>query len=133
MPPIYDVRTRRPFYDADMIEQNLQARHRNCGVNGKPLMFYAARPSSTILRRSGNGKSRKSVQKPSVSRHVGLIESLKSLGLQGVNDEQVEAALQAGFPDDLGVSEDEGTRLRAVYRHLRCSYAAENSAHNLWA
>ena len=42
-PPVYDVATRRPFYSADLQAVCLEVRKRNCGVNGRPVLFYPRR------------------------------------------------------------------------------------------
>lgn len=42
-PPIYDVRTRRPFYPPDLQAVCLEVRRRNFGIDGRPVLFYARR------------------------------------------------------------------------------------------
>ena len=39
--PVYCVSTRRPMYVEELQEVCLTVRRRNCGVNGKPVLFYA--------------------------------------------------------------------------------------------
>src|SRR5581483_7338743 len=35
----------RPYYDEEQQRTILEVRHRNCGIDGKPILFYAARNS----------------------------------------------------------------------------------------
>ena len=44
-PPLYTEATRRPFYDEALQSVCLEVRRRNCGVDGKPVLFYARRPA----------------------------------------------------------------------------------------
>ena len=42
-PPLYRIDNRRPYYVEAMQEVCLEVRRRNCGINGRPVMFYARR------------------------------------------------------------------------------------------
>src|SRR5208337_2925788 len=42
-PPLYDVQSKRPFYPEDLQSVCVEIRRRNCGINGKVVMFYARR------------------------------------------------------------------------------------------
>lgn len=47
--PVYNIQTRRPFYTEELQRVCLEVRSRNCGVDGKAILFYARRggaPSS---------------------------------------------------------------------------------------
>src|SRR5271166_3448958 len=48
--PVYDVSTRRPIYVQELQEVCLEVRRRNCGINGKPVLFYAHRLGATPAR-----------------------------------------------------------------------------------
>jgi hypothetical protein len=41
--PLYDIATRRPFYNEEMQQTCLEVRRRNCGINGKAVLFYSRR------------------------------------------------------------------------------------------
>ena len=45
--PLYSVSTRRPFYDEELQKCCLEVRRRNCGIDGKPVLFYSRRPVTT--------------------------------------------------------------------------------------
>jgi hypothetical protein len=107
--PLYDVSTRRPFYDQELQKVCLEVRRRNCGVNGKPVLFYARRPG---LRANTSKPKKATVEKSN------LVEGLKSLGLTTVTAAQVGSALGELFPcGTTGVAEAEV--LRSVFLVLR--------------
>src|SRR5471030_2220513 len=47
-PPLYDAQTHRPHFNEEMQLICLDVRRRNCGVNGKPVLFYARALRSTV-------------------------------------------------------------------------------------
>lgn len=107
--PIYDVVTRRPFYDEELQIVCLEVRRRNCGIDGKPLMFYSRRPLvSTPAKRSKPKRT---------PNHTELIAGLKSLGLTPTTA-QVEAAIGELYPRGVE-SVAPGELLRAVFLHLK--------------
>ena len=90
-PPIYNVSTRRPFYDEEAQRLCLQVRQRNCGIDGKPIMFYCRRSSvSTPIKK-------KTVQVTKTKSNSDLLDGLRSLGLVVVQA-QVDAAVKQLFP-----------------------------------
>src|SRR6266852_5321463 len=38
--PVYELSTRRPFYTEEQQLVCLEVRRRNCGIDGKPILFY---------------------------------------------------------------------------------------------
>lgn len=117
LPPIYSLRTRRPYYTTRMQEQNLAVRQSNIGVDGEYVMFYeqsAESSSRTTTRRLGHRRSTSST-----SGHMDdLCRRLITLGLT-TTTEQVQRAVLECYPNGTD-SEDESEVLRTVYRHLRC-------------
>ena len=112
--PIYDIATRRPFYDEGGQRICLDVRRRNCGIDGKPLMFYSRRPSAapTSKRRTA-----KRSPKQTSDNYGPLAEGLRSLGLV-VAPAQVVAAVKGLYPN--GVAEvPQGEVLRAVFLHIK--------------
>src|SRR5438552_1042773 len=69
--PLYDIATRRPFYNEEMQQVCLEVRRRNCGVNGKPILFYARRvdhrPTAPKVTKPKGPRQRD-------DRHADLIE-----------------------------------------------------------
>ena len=110
--PLYSVSTKRPFYDEDLQRVCLEVRRRNCGIDGRPILF-CSRPAVPKAKshRGGSASPRKTV------KHTNLIVGLAGLGLGGITDEQVEAALVKFYPRGTnGV--DEATQLRSVFVSL---------------
>src|ERR1700722_572362 len=76
-PPLYDVSTRRPIYDEELQKVCLEVRRRNCGVNCKPILFYARRnPMVPAPARIARTKS----QPPKTEQYPELMEALQALG-----------------------------------------------------
>jgi len=94
-PPLYDIATRRPFYNEEQQRACLEVRRRNCGINGKPVLFYARRLDGVAVKSS----SRRNVLKKTNSReHDEIIAGLKSLGLTGITTQAVQEAVRKSFP-----------------------------------
>jgi hypothetical protein len=102
--PIYDVSTRRPFYDEEAQRVCLEVRRRNCGIDGRPVLFYCKRVPITAQKRLP--KSEKNLSQ--------LIDGLRALGLNA-STAQVEAAMK-----ELGLSGTEnGETVRTVFLHMQ--------------
>ena len=119
--PVYDVSTRRPIYVEELQEVCLEVRRRNCGINGKPVLFYAHRLGATP------GKPK--VQKPKVETKgkdvSALVDGLNSLGLTTATGSQIEQVTKHLFPKGTeGI--DQGEVLRAVFLHLKRQNSADN-------
>jgi hypothetical protein len=111
--PLYNVHTRRPFFTEEMQAVCLEVRRRNCGINGKAVLFYAARIGSAVVK----SKAKKTPSK-SNGQFNELVEGLRCLGLTTVNVSQVESAVRHVYPKGVdGV--EAATVLRAVFLHLR--------------
>src|SRR5271163_373483 len=73
--PLMDKK-KRPFYSEELQAVCLEVRRRNCGIDGKPILFYARRlgPSTAKPRK---------VKAPTTTnpQHTDLLEGVRSLGL----------------------------------------------------
>jgi hypothetical protein len=110
--PRYDLKTRRPFYTEELQELCLSVRKRNCGIDGKPVLFYSRRPSNTVP-----------VRKPKKvagvkNDYADLIDGLKGLGLVPVTAAQVAEAVKELYPQGMPEGAN-GAVLRALFLHLR--------------
>ena len=119
--PLYDLKTRRPFYNEELQQICLKVRRRNCGIDGKPLMFYS--------RRLQTAPTTRRTPKPPPKRANGdnyshLIDGLKSLGLVVV-PAQVTMAIKEIYPNGLG-EVAQGEVLRAVFLHIKRQNCADN-------
>ena len=107
--PLFLSSNKRPYFTASMVEDNLKARESGIGVNGEYVLFYER--LTTGPKPEG--------RKPKAD-YASLLDGLKNSGLDGITNEQVEAALAAAFPKGTG-DHDEANVLRIVFRHLKRS------------
>lgn len=127
--PAVDPESKRPFYDLEGQAVCLQVRQRNCGVNGKRVLFYArsfgahlaAKPRPCGAQSPSSARKMKSEAKPTTSSRPSkldlLVEGLKSLGLPNVTVAEASAAIHQVFPVDSQRPSDEEVLLK-VFRHL---------------
>ena len=120
--PRYALSTRRPFYDEALQESCLEIRRRNCGIDGKPVLFYSRRPTRALPARKP-----KKAAVVSDGKYADLIDGLKGLGLAAVTAAQVAEAVKILYPQGMP-DEANGGVLREVFLHLR----RQNSGDNLW-
>jgi hypothetical protein len=126
--PSVDPESKRPFYDSEGQAVCLQVRQRNCGVNGKRVLFYArpfgghlaAKPRTSNVQ-SSSARKGKSEPKQTISSKPSkldlLVEGLKSLGLPNVTAAEASAAIHQVFPIDSQRPSDEEVLLK-VFRYL---------------
>ena len=117
--PQYDIKSRRPFYSEDQQKVCLEVRRRNCGIDGKPVLFYARRP----INLTAVQKPRKA--KPPKDDHADLLDGLKGLGLATATAAQVADAIKELYPQGVNGLSD-GEVLRAVFLHLRRKNTGNN-------
>jgi hypothetical protein len=119
--PVYDIFTRRPHFTEDQQQVCLEVRRRNCGIDGKPVMFYARRwanPSVTVSPRT------KKASPPKVDNNTELVDAVRSLGLMTTSAQVAEAVKQL-FP--MGTTNtDQGEIIRAVFVHLKRRDTGDN-------
>ena len=109
--PLYDVTTKRPFYSEELQKVCLEVRSRNCGIDGRPVLFY-----SNGHRENGQPAPKRKA-KPKADRYADLIGNLKSLGLSTTAG-QVASAIKACFPGGTtGIGQ--GEVIRAVFLRLK--------------
>jgi len=120
--PQYDLRTRRPFYPEALQAVCREVRRRNCGIDGRPILFYARRPVSTVpvpVRKP------KKVAVVKNDQHADLIDGIKGLGLVAVTAAQVAEAVKEIYPQGMAAGAS-GEVLRAVFLHLRRQNTRDN-------
>lgn len=115
--PVYCVSTRRPMYVEELQTICLNVRRRNCGVNGKPVLFYA-RGHRTTTPTAKQAKPPVAKPKP-LAAHADLIDGLAALGLVAT-PAQVGEAVAALYPAGVNGT-DRGQMLRAVFLRLKAS------------
>src|SRR5262245_44900627 len=111
--PERDADSGRPFYTQEQQKVCLEVRCRNCGVNGRAVLFYARRsplpPAPARLRKKPAPKKQE--------QHADLIGSLQALGLPMVTAAVVTAAVKELYPQG-AAGVDEAEVVRAVFLHL---------------
>lgn len=116
--PSYDPETGRPFYSKEQQAVCLDVRGRNCGIDGKPILFYARRveirPNVPVSRRPTPAKPRTVTPEDNAE----LLEAVKVLGLTSATNAQVRAAVAELFPQGVA-SIDQGEVIRAVFIHMK--------------
>lgn len=114
-PADQDASTKRPCYLAEKQRQILEARRRNCGVDGKPILFYCRRNDAGQPRTAPRPDSGKS--KVVVKKYADLIDGLAALNVT-VTVAQVEPLVKELFPSGTdGV--DPGEVIRAVFLRIQ--------------
>lgn len=118
--PIYSVHTRRPYFSQEMQVDCMDVRKRNCGINGKPILFYAPRHPLSPQPRSV--KKPKTAAKPK-NQYADLLDGLRSLGLD-VTAAVVEPVVNELFPSGIQILES-GEVIRAVFLRLKRQNSAD--------
>jgi len=108
----------RPFYNEEQQSVCLEVRRRNCGINGKPILFYA--PRSVIA-----SSTKRSSKPHAPSKHADIIEAVRGLGLTTITAAQVDQAIKILFPN--GVERvAQGEIIRSVFLSLKRQDSADN-------
>jgi hypothetical protein len=118
-PPLYRIDTKRPFFNQEMQEICLEVRRRNCGINGRPVLFYSRRFTPSPITKA------KRTPAPKMNKHADLVEGLHALGLTSVRSSDIEAAIASCFPNGKSEVDDE-TVLRTVFLHLKRQNTSDN-------
>ena len=123
--PNYESDTGRPYFDEAQQVVCLDVRRRNCGIDGKPVLFYAKRveicPTAPRPRKP-------TVAMPRAEEHdvhADLLDAMKSLGLTTTTKAQVMAASDELFPQGVaGI--DQGEVIKKVFIHIKRQNPADN-------
>jgi hypothetical protein len=107
--PIYDLRTHRPLYNAQLQERCLEIRNSGIGDNNQYILFYSPRKKETKTRISKSTKKTDSL-------HTEFAETLNSMGL-GCSAKDVSVAISELYPDGVGEL-DHGVVIRDLFRFL---------------
>src|SRR5207244_1116834 len=96
-------------------------RRRNCGINGRPVLFYSRGHSQSKQTKS----SRTTKPRPPASKlYADLIDGLAALGLT-TTAAKVESALRAIYPGG-PADRDQSEVLRAAFLHLKRQNSADS-------
>jgi hypothetical protein len=111
-PPVFDIRTRRPFYSLELQQICLDVRESNIGFNGSYVLFYSPRKENQNVSKKSESRNKKN--NPA---HQELTETLKRMGLD-VNVAQVGSAIHNLFPDGTDAV-DSGIVIRELFRFFK--------------
>jgi hypothetical protein len=120
-PPLYTEATKRPYYDERLQTVCLDVRRRNCGIDGKPVLFYSRRPLGAPIP----GRKPRKAAAANDDRNADLLDGLKGLGLAAVTAAQVGEAVKQLYPNGME-QVSRGEVLRAVFLHLRRRNTSDN-------
>jgi len=123
-PPVYLIRTKRPYYPAELQAVCIRVRESGEGINGEPVVFYAARsstPPAKKTRKNGSG-SKATRSEPEIE---SLLNGLKQLGMNDPDSSAVEAIVAEMYPFGIGTEAPESV-LTAVFRRLSRRNQSEN-------
>jgi hypothetical protein len=122
--PLRDQVSGRPYYSDELQATCLEVRRRNCGINGKVVMFYARRAAGSTTTRQTR-TLRPAVPKPAAAdRYTDITEGLHGLGLLTATAAQVADAVTDLFPQGTQDAVP-GHVIRAIFLHLRGKNSAE--------
>ncbi len=108
-----DQLTSRPCYLEEKQRMILEARRRNCGIDGKPILFYSRRADAGIKRPSPKRAKPSNLN----SKYTELIDGLAALNVT-VTVAQIESLMAAEFPNGIG-DVSPGEVIRAVFLRIR--------------
>jgi hypothetical protein len=113
---IFDIRTKRGFFDQRLQELCHQIRQTGIGANGQYILFYSARQT----RPDGVQKISKSGSKPKSDRHSAyddIVQTLKDMGLV-VSASEVGEVIGKLYPEGIE-GKDQGIVIRDIFRTIK--------------
>ena len=113
----------RPFYSEDQQRTILDVRHRNCGVDGKPILFYAPRHSAPT---PAPAPKRRSKPQQALAQHADIVDGVRGLGLTTATAAQVETEIVKLFPDGIA-----GIVPGEIIKQVFLSIKRKNSSDNV--
>jgi hypothetical protein len=116
--PIYDIRSRRPMFNSELIHQARTVRQTGVGIDGSAVIFYRREPTTAISSPSTPIRARRRAQTPAPNRFAELVNSLQGLGITSADERTVGEAVAQCFPNGLD-GQQESDVIRVVFRHFR--------------
>jgi hypothetical protein len=110
-PPIYQIKTKRPFYDTRLQQELLKIRETGVGANGQIILFYSPRKRAT-----DKPKKPKTIDS-TVLPYQEFAETLNDMGFD-CSAKEVGSAIAQLYPDGFE-NVDEGVVIRELFRFLK--------------
>ena len=123
--PRYAVSNRRPFYDEELQICVWKFVSRNCGIDGKPILFYSKRIGNYDHDTEAEGRSLTPPPVKVEAAHEEIFDGLRGLGLLTATMAQVTAAVKELYPAGVK-NENRGQVLRAVFLKIKRQDRADN-------
>lgn len=121
-PPDREPVTGRPCYGEEKQRTCLEVRRRNCGIDGKAVLFYSRR------RDAGEKKSKQAKPKLEAQKKdmTTLLGGLNALGLTTATAAQVEEVTKQLYPSGTaGI--DQGEVLKGVFLEIRRRHSGDSA------
>ncbi len=109
-PPIYQLKTKRPFYNTELQQKLQEIRETGLGANGEYILFYSPRTKSTKPRKTKTLDS-------TVLMFKEFADALADMG-QNCTPKEVGSAIAELYPNGIE-NEDEGLVIRELFRFLK--------------
>jgi hypothetical protein len=109
--PLYQIKTKRPFYDTRLQQELLKIRETGLGTNGQIILFYS--PRKRAIDKPKKPKTLDSTVLP----FKEFAETLNDMGLS-CSPKEVESAIAQLYPDGFE-SIDEGVVIRELFRFIK--------------
>ena len=106
--PLYDDRSKRPYYDLALQQKILESRQSGIGSDNSFMLFYSPRKKETVSH------LKKKQVDPIVKE---MAETLQEMGLD-ITVKQVQQGLIEIYPDGTG-DQDHGVVIRELFRYLK--------------
>ena len=110
--PLYDDRSKRPYYNLELQQKCIECRHLGIGVDGSYMLFYSPRKKTNT-----NSKKVGRTQPKLNSPYIDITETLQEMGLD-VTGSQVQQGISELYPDGID-SLEQGVVIRELFRHFK--------------
>jgi len=124
----------RPFFTREQQERCLTVRRTNCGIDGRPILFYSMRSRPTVPNPSRNrrqqtrsGISRRPAEQNRDTTLTELRHGLAQLGQAEITDRAIRNVLAESFPDG-HADVDSAELLRSVFERVNRQNPPDNVA-----
>lgn len=90
-PPVYDLRTRRPMYTAELAARCVEVRETNIGIDGRYVMFNERRTPRPIPAPAGSSAPTRRREQALDALTQEMVDTLRATGVQKTEAEIVDA------------------------------------------
>jgi ACT domain-containing protein len=122
-PPTHSSENKRPYYSQTTLDENLNVKKMNIGVNGKVCLFYNSRTPKNAVQPKTKIVKQKTITS---DKYSDILEGIKALGLNQVSLSKVQSAVEELFPKGIeSIAEAE------VIKQVFCLIHKQNSTDNV--